>query len=102
VKKKGLRNNEWISKIKIEADIPLQHIPQNISLWMQLRTINLHEGVPNGIYLGTSLRWSILLQIRVQMPILWGNRVASYHRGLEDLGTSQGDIFAWLAVKNRF
>jgi hypothetical protein len=47
--KQALRNEGWIAKIKMTADLSLEHIRQYINLWIILRHVNLREGVADDI-----------------------------------------------------
>ena len=44
-----MKNNAWISKIKMDAALTIPHIHEYIRLWVQLSEVNLQEEVEDSI-----------------------------------------------------
>ena len=47
--KQALHEDGWISKINLNAALTMDHIHQYISLWIQLRQVNLQDDVADDI-----------------------------------------------------
>ena len=97
----ALRDNAWVSKIKLEESFTMPHVHEFISLWGEIRNVQLQDEVEDSIVWNLTANGECTSASAYKAQFFGATSTHMNKTVWKNWATPKVKVFAWLAIQNR-